>query len=275
MHGLYNPADPGRSTAISGDYALTVELRDTFDGSGSNYRYYDIALDAYGAIEGGALTLSTLVPGAYYVVVAQLNHLAAISNDTVDFDCGTVTTVNLSDPASPHYVPVHRGRSYEETDGMRTLHGGNGDTAAGQDLYINVRDAFVWMQANGTSPGMPDWNSHADFDANGLVNVLDALIWTRCSGAFCEVSIAPLTITITSPLDESESGDVRVTVTGSINDNNAVIDVNGVPASVTGGTFTAPDVPLPVVGSNTITATAGDLGNAIAVDTITVIRVQR
>jgi hypothetical protein len=67
----------------------------------------------------------------------------------------------------------------------------------------------------------------------------------------------PPVIGITSPTDGAQVNQSPVTVTGNVSDANTVtVDVNGVAATVTGGTYSA-SVPL-VVGANTLTATATD-----------------
>ncbi|CAG0942067.1 partial Alpha-agarase, partial [Anaerolineae bacterium] len=69
-------------------------------------------------------------------------------------------------------------------------------------------------------------------------------------------------ITITNPDDSSVLSASPITVTGTIDDDTAAVEVNGIVATLSGGTFTATGVPL-TEGLNTLTATATDpAGNA-------------
>lgn len=272
LHGLYNSSSPSSSYAASGEYGITIELRDTADGSGVNYRYHNVALDIYGAIDGGPLDLGVIPGGSYYIAVAQLNHMAVITNDALSFVSGSTTVVDLSDTTSPNYAMVYGTNAlYLEDNGLFSLYAGNGNVESGQDLYINVLDAMVWINANGSTPGSQGWDIQADFDGNSMINVLDALKWIHCNGASGSVTIAPLEVRITSPLDGSTTSQDSIAVSGTVNDSNAVVDVNSVPATVNDGTFSAATVPL-VVGANTLTATAEDLGANTAQDNISVSR---
>lgn len=67
------------------------------------------------------------------------------------------------------------------------------------------------------------------------------------------------TIAITSPADGDFSKDTSLTVEGTVSDTNLdTVVVNGVPATVTNGDFSAADVALDTEGSNTIGAVATD-----------------
>lgn len=272
LHGLYNSATPENSMAATGNYGLTLELRDSADGTGSNYRYYDIELDKYGTLAQTPLDLGKVTPGNYYLVVSQLNHLPVITNSSYYFDVDTTVTLALSDTLSPDFAPVYQTTMYTEDDGKLSLNSGNANVDPGQELYINVLDAFVWINANGSSPGSQNWDIRADFDANGMINVLDILKWIHCNGRIGYASIEPLYVEITSPLDGATTTDEFITVTGIINDNNATVEVNGTSATVTDGIFTAANIQLPLIGDNTITVTAQDSGGGSSHDEINVTR---
>jgi RHS repeat-associated protein len=67
----------------------------------------------------------------------------------------------------------------------------------------------------------------------------------------------PPAITITDPADNFLTSQSIITVTGTVDDDTATVEVNGVAATVAAGTFTATGVTL-TEGANTITATATD-----------------
>jgi len=79
---------------------------------------------------------------------------------------------------------------------------------------------------------------------------------------------APVVL-IASPADGETVSASPIDVTGSINDSTASVTVNGIPAAVVDGAFTAAGVPLSE-GANTITATAVSANNLNGSHTITV-----
>ncbi|MFH1248478.1 MAG: Ig-like domain-containing protein [Candidatus Omnitrophota bacterium] len=81
-------------------------------------------------------------------------------------------------------------------------------------------------------------------------------------------SVAPV-VKITSPSNGYISYTQTITVSGTIDDNQATVTVNGIQAQVSNGTFTASGIILNV-GQNTITATATDLAGNSSQDSITV-----
>ena len=78
-------------------------------------------------------------------------------------------------------------------------------------------------------------------------------------------------VQITSPEDLSFVASTTVTVSGTVSDGGASVTVDGVPAQVSGTTFTAVGVPL-IEGGNTVTATVRDSRGHVATDTIQVVR---
>jgi Glucodextranase, domain B len=82
---------------------------------------------------------------------------------------------------------------------------------------------------------------------------------------------APADGAITTESSITVNGLVNDIVVGTVNDQQAQVVVNGVPAQVANRTFLAPGIPL-VMGSNTITATATDRSGNSATTSITVLR---
>jgi len=77
----------------------------------------------------------------------------------------------------------------------------------------------------------------------------------------------PPEIYITDPEDNTVTGVDSITVSGTIDDNDATVEVNGVITTVTGSTFTAQNIPLSE-GENTISATATDTARNTSSDNI-------
>jgi hypothetical protein len=78
-------------------------------------------------------------------------------------------------------------------------------------------------------------------------------------------------VTITSPADLTFLATTTVAVSGTMSDSAAQVTVNGIPATVSGTTFTAPEVPL-IEGGNILTATATDAHGHVATGSINVVR---
>ena len=73
-------------------------------------------------------------------------------------------------------------------------------------------------------------------------------------------TIAPV-VAITDPAEGSFTNQPTITVTGQLTEANvSSVDINGVPATISGNSFTA-NVPLPTEGTNTLVVTATDLAN--------------
>jgi hypothetical protein len=99
-------------------------------------------------------------------------------------------------------------------------------------------------------------------------------IFLRAIVSFLSEDVIPPTVHITSPVHLSILTSSPITVSGTVDDETATVTVNGVTATVSGGIFTAPAVPLQE-GLNTLTATAtdpaGNIGTAsiqVTLDTV-------
>jgi len=88
--------------------------------------------------------------------------------------------------------------------------------------------------------------------------------------AIPQASGAPV-IKITSPIQNTITKILTINVSGTINNNQAIITINNIPAIINSGTFTANNVPLNNEEANKIIATA-TLNGKIGKDQITVYR---
>ncbi len=78
--------------------------------------------------------------------------------------------------------------------------------------------------------------------------------------------VLPPVLTITSPLDMAEVSEPTISVTGTVDDLLATVDVNGIVGMVTGNNFIVDNVPL-VAGPNVLTVRATDqAGNVSTVN---------
>lgn len=269
LQGLYKASDPEDSIPANGDYAGHIELRNTPGGTHSNYRYYYVPLDKYG--NTGDIDLGNITDGDYYIAIRQRNHLVVRTVDPFNFSADNTTIIDISDPESPYYAQTYGFEPlWPEPDGKFSLRAGD----ANGDGVVNASGDFVrWRNANGSTPDSPNWDIGADFNADEVINASgDFVLWRNNNGRSANTSIDPLDIEITSPQDGSYSNQTSITVSGTINDNNATVEVNGIAATISDGTFTAENVPLETEGDNLITATAQDGQTNEASHSITVTR---
>ena len=103
-----------------------------------------------------------------------------------------------------------------------------------------------------------------DLNNDGVVNILDVSMVGNCFG---RTPVATPHISITTPTDGSVLSSAVVTVSGTVSDDDVVVEVNGATAAIDGNLFTAADIPLSE-GPNTIivTATTG-IDACLAADT--------
>jgi PKD repeat protein len=144
---------------------------------------------------------------------------------------------------------------------------GSSDPNAGATL------SFSWNFGDGTANGVGATPSHIYATAgtyNGSLTVTDNLGLSSAPAAFVVTVAAArplpqITITSPTPLSVFNAAANPITVTGTIDNSTDTVSVNGVAASVSGGSFTAPGILLRE-GQNVITVTAtdvyGDVGAA-------------
>ncbi|MFQ5598037.1 MAG: hypothetical protein ACE5GK_08305, partial [Nitrospiria bacterium] len=104
---------------------------------------------------------------------------------------------------------------------------------------------------------------------NTLTASVTNLAGLKASDAIDVVFQPPLSVRITSPIAGADFSISRIDVSGTVNDPNASVRVNGIEAIVSGNTFLASDVPLSL-GANTLLADARDQNGFEASDTVQV-----
>lgn len=146
-----------------------------------------------------------------------------------------------------------------------------------------INDVTATVNVN----GIPTPQSNGKFsvlvpliEGNNTITVVAQNAAGQAGTASLQVTLdtTPPHVTITSPLNNfittdgsiTVSGIVNDIVVGTVNDQQAQVTVNGMPAQVLNRSFTAANVPLSV-GSNTVQATARDRsGNAATTSAIVV-----
>jgi RHS repeat-associated protein len=198
---------------------------------------------------------------------------------------GHVLTATATDPAG------------NETRVERTFFIGN-TTAGSQGCRIDATDpadgaviAASTVTVAGRAPGA------ATVTVNGVkANVADAsfaasvdlpaeganAITVQCADAGGLTATRTLTLTrvtgnpsvdITSPAEGFTTGDAKITVSGTVSADVATVDVNGLPATINGTTFSVANVTL-ANGLNTLVAHARNKAGRAAADSVRVRAVQ-
>ncbi|MEK6777694.1 MAG: PKD domain-containing protein [bacterium] len=144
------------------------------------------------------------------------------------------------------------------------------------NVMVDVTDSLTMHSAttdsNGTytMTGLAEGSFTATFSRSGYVPQTATGTLTAGDTQTFDVQLSPvqaLSISITSPADGSVFNSSPAAVTGTVTDN-ASVTVNGIPAVLSNGTFTAL-IDL-AEGTNTITASASDTYGQTASDSITV-----
>lgn len=147
-----------------------------------------------------------------------------------------------------------------------------------------VGDPSAVVRVNGITAQLTGTSFSASVPLQEGINTLTAVAQNSnnsVSTASKTVTLdtTPPHITIDTPLNNAVTtasfinvtGLVNDIVVGTVNDQQATVTVNGVPAQVTNRTYSAVNVPL-TLGSNTIQATGRDRAGNFATTSVTVVR---
>ncbi|MEA3306056.1 MAG: malectin domain-containing carbohydrate-binding protein, partial [Candidatus Omnitrophota bacterium] len=160
----------------------------------------------------GSYTIANLMPGIYNISAKTFNSLK--------------TTEVL--------IKVHEAETTPNIDFI--LRGGDTD---GNNV-VNIFDHSILNMAFGSSPGDDNWDERADFDRNGVVNIFDHSIM---NANFGKDGREP-EISITSPEEGDTVNAPTIPVSGTIDNNNALVTVNDVTADIADNLWTAQGIPL-------------------------------
>jgi hypothetical protein len=207
---------------------------------------------SFGALLLGVWPASALVAGTIGKVAATP------SSASVGVATAATFTAVITDPS---VIPSTVQLQQLDTNGKvvsiaGTMHddGANGDATAGDGIFTLSLTVYQ------TEPGPVTFRVAAGFKG-ALLRTLSAPIIINVTGTGVGIVIlspANLTYTNTSP----------VSVSGSVDDPNATVKINGVNAPVTAGKFLA-TVPL-VEGVNTLSAVATNTGGTVTTASVQV-----
>ncbi|HWF08832.1 MAG TPA: choice-of-anchor X domain-containing protein [Bryobacteraceae bacterium] len=198
----------------------------------------------------------------YRVSAAFLGSLVRVQSGLIPLTISGVSTgITITAPTDPAYLSIS----------PTTVTGTVGDPAAA-------------VQVNGIAAQVTGTTFSASVPLQEGTNTVTAVATnsnTSVSTASRTVTLdtTPPHITIDTPLNNavttaatiSVNGIVNDIVVGTVNDQQATVTVNSVPAQVANRTYNAVNVPL-TLGSNTITATGRDRAGNFATASVTVVR---
>jgi len=134
-------------------------------------------------------------------------------------------------------------------------------------LSVDVAGAQVAVSGDGSFQAQVPLTE----GSNSIALAASDLAGNRTDQVLTVVRFSVPQVTITSPADLSYLSTTTVSVSGTVSDPAASVTVNGQPAAVAGGSFTASGVPL-LEGGNILTAIATDPRGHANTSTINVVR---
>ncbi len=205
---------------------------------------------------GAFSTPVSLTPGPNLVLVLATdtygNVGVASAQVTLDTAAPTLTVLQPTSGALINAASVQLTGQVSDDNGVGAV------TVAGQPAAIHADGSFQ-AQVPLTEGGNTIAVQAFDLAGNETDQTLSV------------VRFALPEVAITSPADLSYIAATTVTVSGTVSDPAATVSVNGQPAIVAGGGFTASGVPL-LEGGNILTATATSAAGHVNTATINVVR---
>lgn len=196
------------------------------------------------------------------------NAIAITATDKAENSSKTETTILLdtTPPTVTITSPVNQGTL--NTSSL-TVTGTSKDASSGiASVKVNGTNAEISGDAYSTTVQLKEGENQI------TVTAADAAGNTGQSAITIYIDTMAPAISINSPEDGSAVNTETVTVAGTIDDNTATVTVNGISATVSDNTFTAPKIVL-IEGNNTIDAIAADQVGNTSIAAITIIRLTR
>ena len=275
-----NPYTAGTPITTEGDHLLVGTVTDCAGHTATVHAFFHVDLSGPALVSTNPADGATLADGipSYRgtsdtdLATAKVNgKTAAVTDNTFILrpypwqEGENAVTVELADPAG-------NTSSHQRTFTVRSL----GLTVEIVESGVPIEDGQVFLRAVkpivrvndseadlvATLDGNP-FTSGTEISTNGqytlAANATDALDRTTSATVSFTVDIAegPV-VEITSPGDGTTVAGSTVTVSGSVSGDQPTVSVNGVDAVVTGGTWTAADVPLEPDVLNDLLAEAVD-----------------
>jgi hypothetical protein len=260
------------STSLSIDKTaptISPQVSPVPNAAGWNNTDVTVSFTVSDALSGVANSTSPVVvttEGAGHVVAGSVTDRAgntASATDTVNLD-KTRPTLNITAPTGTitgNPAPTIQLQYSDATSGLQT-----------STLQVSVDGVLL----TGCSAGQTSATCVPPNLASGshtITATVEDVAQNATGGTQTfELSLAtPLEIAITQPLTGSLTRAATVQVTGTVSPQAESVFVNGIAASLQGGTFTADGVPL-VEGNNTLTAVATNSSTGVGTITVTVVR---
>lgn len=249
-----------------GPYTAKLPAAVQFNGSASYDPKNKSAVLTYSWNFGDGTANGTgATPSHTYASAGTYNGTLTVTNSTgvSSLPASFVVTITASMPTAVPGGPY----SVQLPAAVQFNGSGSSDPNAGATL------SFSWNFGDGTANGVGATPSHTYATAgtyNGSLTVSDNLGLSSAPAAFVVTVAAArplpqITIISPSPLSVFNAAANPITVTGTIDNSTDTVSVNGVAATVAGGSFTAHGILLRE-GQNIITVTAtdvyGDVGAA-------------
>lgn len=220
----------------------------------SVFAAYTLTATLNGQPVGNLFAFDPATNSATYTPAARhaegLNTFSAFVTDSSGRRSRTIASTFTVDSIAPHFVNVQPADGSVFRSPGITLTGSLDD--AGARVLL---ESFSGAAFSGANPqGTPfSWSIVLQPGANAF-----RLTASDAAGNATPLSLtytfSTLTLTITSPANGATIDDNKVDVTGTFTGAaSAAVTVNGIPATVTGTSFTAANVPLQP-GANTLTA---------------------
>lgn len=237
-------AEPG------GPYSGVAGAAVTFDGSKSFDPKGEALTYAWNFGDGSQGT--GVNPTHTYAAEGSFTVTLTVTN-TDNATASATTTVTIVNPLS-----AAMNGPYSGNVGQVLSFSGNSSLAPSDDPLT-----YAWDFGDGsTATGSPVTHAYAAAGKFTVkLTITDTITSNTASTTANAVITQPISIAISSPAQGSLFNTTTLNVTGTISDANATVLVNGMAATVSGGSFTAANVPVRE-GVNLITAVATDAQGA-------------
>ena len=185
-----------------------------------------------------------------------VNSITAIAQNSTGGQSTPATTSILLDTTAPAGTITINSGAQNTNSPFVTLNLSATDSGSGLSQMRFSNDGTNWSTAEAYATSKSWTLATGDGTKTVYAKFKDVVgNWSNpVSHTIILDTVAPV-IAITSPANNFVATTQTIDVSGTINDNQATVTVNGVVATVSNGTFTANSVTLNV-GQNTVTATA-------------------
>jgi hypothetical protein len=208
-------------------------------------------------LQGGSFAAQVTLGAGFNLIVAQAidsygNVGVASARVTLDTTPPTLTIRQPAPGAMTNAASILVSGQVSDDTGVTTVDVGGAQTAVNGDGSFQAQVALT----EGT---------------NSITLEAIDLAGNKTDQSLSVIRFSLPQVAITSPADLSYLASTTVAVSGTVSDSAATVTVNGQPAAVAGGSFTASGVPL-LEGGNVLTATATDANGHVNTATINVVR---